>query len=281
MTQVTVIGTGLLGSGFVEGFLARGDATVTVWNRTRAKAEPLGIRGATVADSLAEAVRHAERVHIVLLDDEAVDAVVTDIQSHLRPGTVIVDHTTTLPARTAARAAALDAQGLDYLHAPVMMGPPAARDAKGMMLVAGPNERVARVHAALSAMTGELWHVGERPDLAAVYKLVGNAGIISIIGVLGDIMRMTDNAEVPRSGVMQMMEKVRLNGAVAFRGAMMVEGDFPTNFALDVARKDVRLMLETAGTQSVPMLRALATHMDDQIRAGEADQDFAVLGRRA
>lgn len=281
VSQVAVLGTGLLGSGFVEGFLSRGDAAVTVWNRTRAKAEPLAARGATVVDTVADAVRNAERVHIVLLDDDAVDAVMLEMQAHLQQGTVIVDHTTTLPARTAARAAALDAKGLEYVHAPVMMGPPAARDAKGMMLVAGPNERVARVHAALTAMTGELWHVGERPDLAAVYKLVGNAGILSIIGVVGDIMRMADHADVPRSGVMQMLEKVRLNGAVAFRGAMMVDGEFPTNFALDVARKDVRLMLETAGNESVPMLRALATHMDDRIHAGDAALDFAVLGRRA
>ncbi len=279
MQNVAVLGTGLLGTAFAEGLLARGGTTVTVWNRTRARAEPLAALGARVADTPAEAVREADRVHLVLLDDATVDAVIAALRPGLRPGTVIVDHTTTQPAHTAARAAALDAAGVEYLHAPVMMGPSAARDAKGMMLVAGPDARVARVRDALTAMTGDLWHVGERPDLAAVYKLIGNAMGLSVVGALGDIMRMVDSAGVPRSGALEMLARTNPGGAIAYRGPMMRDNRFDTNFALDVARKDVRLMLETAGNQPVPMLRALAARMDVLIGDGEGARDFAVLGR--
>src|SRR5690242_13362987 len=69
MARVAVLGTGLLGSAFVEGFFARGQADVAVWNRTRAKAEPLAAHGARVADTAADAVRDAELIHLVLLDD--------------------------------------------------------------------------------------------------------------------------------------------------------------------------------------------------------------------
>lgn len=279
MSHVAVLGTGLLGRGFAEGLLARGGYSVTVWNRTRSKAEALTVFGAVVADSPLEAVRDADRVHLVLLDDDAVDAAIAACSPGLKPGAIIVDHTTTLPHRTALRAAALDAAGLEYLHAPVMMGPPAARGATGMMLVAGPTERVARVHPALSAMTGELWHVGERSDLAAVYKLFGNAGVLGIVGILGDIMRMADSASVSRSGVLDMFSKMRLNGTVAYRGPMMCTDDYEAQFSLDVARKDVRLMLETSGDEAVPMFHALATRMDELIRDGEGGKDFAVLGR--
>lgn len=279
MSHVAVLGTGLLGAGFVEGLLTRGGTTVTVWNRTRARAEPLAALGARVADTPADAVREADRVHLVLLDDDIVDAVIADLRPGLRPGTVIVDHTTTQPARTAARAAALDAAGVEYLHAPVMMGPPAARSAKGMMLVAGPDARVARVRDALASMTGELWHVGERSDLAAVYKLVGNAMVLSVIGTLADIMHMVDSAGVSRSGALEMLARTNPSGAIAFRGPMMRDNRFDTNFALDVARKDVRLMIETSGQQPIPVLRALAARMDDLIHDGQGLQDFAVLGR--
>lgn len=279
MSHVAVLGTGLLGSGFVEGLLTRGGTTVSVWNRTRAKAEALTPLGAVVADTALDAVRHADRIHLALLDDDTVDAVLAECSSGIQTGVVIVDHTTTLPHRTASRAAALDAAGLEYLHAPVMMGPPAARSATGMMLVAGPTERVARVHGALSAMTGELWHVGERNDLAAVYKLFGNAGILGIVGIVGDIMRMADSANVPRSSVLEMFAKMRLNGAVAYRGPMMCSGDYETQFALTVARKDMRLMIDTSGDQNIPLLRALASRMDELIRDGDGDKDFAVLGR--
>lgn len=277
--HVAVLGTGLLGSAFVEGFLARGDAAVTVWNRTRAKAEPLAAHGATVAETPSDAVQAADRVHLVLLDDDAVDAAVAALRPGLRPGAVIVDHTTTRPDRTAARAAALDAAGLDYLHAPVMMGPGAARTATGRMLVAGPTERFARVRDGLALMTGELWHVGERADLAAVYKLFGNAAVLSIVGVVADIMRMADAAGVPRSGALEMLETVNLGGSIRMRGGMMASGEYEPNFTMDVARKDLRLMLETAHDKPVPMLRALAARMDERIAAGEGQEDFAVLGR--
>ena len=278
--SVALLGTGLLGSAFVEGLLSRGETNVAVWNRTIARAEPLAALGARVAASAADAVRGADRVHLVLLDDDSVDETIAACREGLAPNAVIVDHTTTQPARTAARAAALAAEGIAYVHAPVMMGPPAARTAKGMMLIAGPEHTVARVREGLTAMTGDLWYVGERADLAAVYKLVGNAMILSVVGVAGDIMRMMDAADVPRSGALEMLAKTNLNGGIAFRGAMMVAEQYETNFALDVARKDLRLMLETAHGQPTPMLSALAERMDVLRAAGDGGEDFAVLGRR-
>ncbi len=277
--HVALLGTGLLGRAFAEGLLSRGGTSVTVWNRSRTKAEPLAALGARIADTPEDAVRGADRVHLVLLDDDIVDLTIAALRPGLSARTVIIDHSTTQPMRTAARAAALDAAGVEYLHAPVMMGPPAAKTAKGMMLVAGPNARVARVHDALSAMTGELWHVGERPDLAAVYKLVGNALVLGVVGAVADIMHLVDSAGVPRSGALEMLAKTNPSGAIAYRAPMMRDNQFDTNFALEVARKDVRLMIETAGSQPVPLLRALATRMDALIEQGEGGQDFAVLGR--
>ena len=280
MARIAVLGLGLLGTGFAEGLLSRGGNAVVVWNRTAAKCAPLVALGATAAASPAEAVRGAERVHLVLLDDASVDAIIAECQAALHPEAIVVDHTTTLPARTAARAAALTEAGIRYLHAPVMMGPSAARDAKGMMLVAGPEALVAQVRDELGVMTAELWHVGERADLAAVYKLFGNAAALSVVGVLADVMRLADAAGVARTGVIDMLAKVNLNGPVGGRGQMMVTGEFEPSFALDVARKDLRLMLETAGTQPVPMLAALAARMDERIAAGQGREDFAVIGAR-
>jgi 3-hydroxyisobutyrate dehydrogenase len=279
MTRVAVLGMGLLGSGLVEGMLTRGGSEVVVWNRTRSKSEPLALLGATAAESPAEAVRGAERVHLVLHDDDSVDELIAEFQAALHPEAIVIDHTTTLPARTAARAATLDAAGIKYLHAPVMMGPGAARTAKGLMLVAGPTGRVDVVRDALAEMTGELWHVGERTDLAAVYKLFGNAASLSVVGVLADVMRMADAADVERSGVLEMLAKVNLNGPLNMRGTMMITDVYEPNFTLDVARKDVRLMLELAAPGTTPILSALAARMDDVIAAGQAKEDFAVIGK--
>jgi 3-hydroxyisobutyrate dehydrogenase len=281
MARIAVLGMGLLGSGFAEALIERGGNEVAIWNRTRSKCDPLVARGAIAGDTPADAVRGAERVHLVLLDDDSVDAAIDACREALSPGAVIVDHTTNLPARTGARASALAADGIRYLHAPVMMGPGAARTATGMMLVAGPTALFDAVKDALSVMTGDLWHVGERTDLAAVYKLFGNAATLSVVGVLADVMRLADAASVDRAGVLAMLSKVNLNGPVGMRGRMMVSGDFEQNFTLDVARKDLRLMLEAAAGAETPMLHALAATMDAGIARGLGGEDFAVIGKRA
>src|SRR5688500_20205008 len=122
MTHIAFLGTGLLGSAFVEAATKRGD-NITVWNRTAEKARALEKFGARVAATPADAVRGASRVHLVL----SADAVVEDVIAALRPGlaaeAVIVDHTTTQPELTADRSKRLNAEGVRYLHCPVFIGP--------------------------------------------------------------------------------------------------------------------------------------------------------------
>ena len=105
----------------------RGDA-VTAWNRTPEKARALAAFGVRAAATPAEAVQGASRVHLVLRDDAVVEEVISAARGGLAAHTVLVDHTTTQPARTAARAARLREERINYLHCPVFMGPAAARD---------------------------------------------------------------------------------------------------------------------------------------------------------
>lgn len=277
---IALLGTGLLGSAFAEAFLTRGGNSLTVWNRTREKAEPLGKLGAHVASTAAAAVRGAERVHLVLLDDDTVDATITAIHDALEPGAVIVDHTTLRPDRTAARAAALNASGIEYLHAPVMMGPPAARSAKGIMFVAGPVERFERVKDELAKMTGEVHFLGERAELAACYKLCANAMLLMTAGALSDVFHMADAMHMPRETVGDVFRKFNTDGVLNARGTRMLNEDYKATFTLEVARKDVRLMVESAESEPVPMLRALAQRMDDVIGAGLSEFDIGVLSKR-
>ena len=117
-----------------------------------------------------------------------------------RPEAVLIDHTTTLPALTAARAKRLAAEGVKYLHCPVFMGPPAARKAQGSMMVAGPQALFESVKAELARMTGRLEYMGERADLAAVNKLFGNAMIICVSAAMADILTIAQASGVPRRG---------------------------------------------------------------------------------
>src|SRR4051794_20454430 len=113
MANVAFLGTGLLGSGMVEGMLRRGDA-VTVWNRTEAKARALESSGAKVAATPADAVAGADRVHMTLPDDEVVDQIVAAFSPRLSTGAIVIDHTTASPRGTKARVPRLNAAGISF-----------------------------------------------------------------------------------------------------------------------------------------------------------------------
>lgn len=277
MAHIAFLGTGLLGAAFAEAAAKRGD-TVTAWNRSPDKALALAAFGVKAEATPAAAVRGATRVHIVLKDDAVVEEVIAAAQAGLAPGAILIDHTTTLPALTATRAQRLLAQGIHYLHCPVFMGPAAARVAQGSMMVAGPRALFEQVQAALAVMTTRLEYLGERPDLAAVNKLFGNAMIIGVSAVVADILTMAQASGVDAPDAVKLLGMLDLNGMVAGRGMNMAKGNFAASFELAMARKDVRLMLETAADRPLAALPSIAARMDQLIAAGHGAMDASVLG---
>jgi 3-hydroxyisobutyrate dehydrogenase len=281
MATIAVLGTGLLGTGFVLNLVGKGH-TVRVWNRTAAKAEALATAGAVVAATPAEAAAGAERVHLVLAEDAAVDMVIAALRPGLSEGAPIVDHSTNQPAKVAARVARLAGEGVRYLHAPVFMNPRNARDASGIMLIAGPTAEVEALRPALEAMTGKLWHTGERPDGAAVHKLTGNGMLIGLAGLLGDLYTMNDAAGMAPADVDQLFQVFNPAALLGMIGQRVQSGGpRPASFELGMARKDVRLMIETAGgTDGLAVLPGVAAAMDLSIADGRAADDYGVFAWR-
>lgn len=277
MEQIAFLGTGLLGSALAEAAAQRGDR-VTAWNRSSDKVAALAPFGVQAAATAVDAVRGAARVHLVLKDDAVVDAVLAAALPGLAPDAVVLDHTTTLPALTAARAARLAQQGVAYLHCPVFMGPAAARNAKGSMVVAGPQAVFERVQPALAQMATRLEYLGERTDLAAANKLLGNAMIIGVSAAMADILTLAQASQVHPQDAIALLGLLDLNAMVAGRGVNMARGNFEPSFELDMARKDVRLMQETAGSRPLAVLPAIAARMDQLIAAGHGSKDACVLG---
>lgn len=276
MTQLAFLGTGLLGAGFAEAAAKRGDS-VTVWNRSADKARALETFGIKVAPSPAEAVRGAARVHIVLKDDAVVEDVLAQARSGLLADVVVIDHTTTLPLLTGPRLERLNAQGVQYLHCPVFMGPAAARSAQGSMLASGPQALFDSVQAELARMTGKLHYLGERSDLAAVNKLFGNALIIGLGGVIADVITMAGAAQVSAEDAVKLFGMLDLNMLGARIGTGMAKRDFTPTFELSMARKDVGLMLQTAGNKPLAALPGIAARMDQLIAAGHGSKGTGVM----
>jgi 3-hydroxyisobutyrate dehydrogenase-like beta-hydroxyacid dehydrogenase len=280
MTHIAFLGTGLLGSALAEAAAKRGDQIVA-WNRTPEKARALAEFGIRAADTPADAVRGAARVHLVLRDDAVVEEVVAALRPGLSPDTVIVDHTTTQPALTAERARRLNAEGVRYLHCPVFIGPAAAREGQGTVLASGPQALFDAVKEPLGRMAQKLEYFGERPDLAAVYKLCGNAFIIGLNALVADVLTIAAGAGATPADSLRVVELFNPAAAITGRGKKMAAGDFTPSFELAMARKDVRLMLETARDLPLAALPSIAARMDALIADGHGSDDTAVMGKDA
>ncbi len=277
---VAVLGLGLLGAGFALK-LAENGVQVRVANRTAEKARAIAGPGIVACETFAEAVQGADRVHLVLSEDDAVDGVMEQIRAHLAEGVPVVDHSTNLPDRVAARTDALWAAGIRYFHAPVFMGPRDSRAGTGLMLIAGPTREVEALTPKLRGMTGRVWHVGERTDLAALHKLSGNALILGLAGLLGDVLKMGAHHGLSPDEVLSLFQVFTPGGALPFVGQRVANADTnPTSFSLTMARKDLRLMLENAaGGAALTTLPAVAAAMDEALAQGLADKDFAIYAR--
>ncbi|MEO6420470.1 MAG: NAD(P)-dependent oxidoreductase, partial [Polyangiaceae bacterium] len=280
MAKLAHFGTGMLGSGMVEAMLRRGNE-VTVWNRTREKTKPLEALGAKVCDTPAEAALGAERLHFTLNDDASVDAVLEACAPSLGPTTFVVDHTTTSPAGTIARHRRLAAAKVPFLHAPVFMSPQGGRDATGLMLACGPRTTFERVKDELEKMTGAVWFTGERIDLAAAYKLFGNAILFSIVGGLADVYAMAEALGIDATDAHSVFTHFKPGNSIELRGARMAKGDFAPSFDLMMARKDLRMMLEVKTHYSLAVLPSLASRFDALIAAGHGAKDYGVIAAPA
>jgi 3-hydroxyisobutyrate dehydrogenase len=280
MNTIAWFGTGLMGSGFVEALCGRG-ADVAVYNRTASKAKALETFGARAFADAREAARSRKRIHLMLSDDAAVDALLDEIADAIDADAIVIDHTTVAPHPTAARFARMAERKIAFVHAPVFMSPQATRAASGVMMVAGPQATFDCVRAELEKMTAHLWYVGERVDKAATLKLVGNEMLFFITAALADGYAIGAGAGLTPTETFELFEHFKPAAAIESRGKSMAEGTFePAAFELTMARKDARLMLETAaeGSEKVRVLPAIAARMDELIAAGHGARDLAVLG---
>lgn len=279
--MITILGTGLLGTGFARALLRKGDG-VRVWNRTIAKARALEADGAVAVSDAAEAVRGADRVHVVLTDDAAVDAVLAAVAPGLATGTPIIDHSTTSPAGALERTARWRERGVTYLHAPVFMGPQNALESTGLMLVSGDRSVIGTWAPHLAPMTGKLVDLGTRVDAAAAFKLLGNLLLMAITAGFTDMLALAKSMNVSPADVATLLSHFNPGASLPARFKRMTDADYDhPSWELAMARKDARLMqaeVDRAGL-ALTMLPALAARMDAVIADGDGNLDWTVLAK--
>ncbi|MBC7552821.1 MAG: NAD(P)-dependent oxidoreductase [Taibaiella sp.] len=235
-----------------------------------------------VVELAADAVRGAERIHLTLKDDAAVDEVLALAEAGFNPGVVIIDHTTTSTQGAERRTEVWHSKGFTYLHAPVFMGPANALESTGMMLVSGDQERIAQLEPVLAAMTGRVLNFGTEVSRAATIKLAGNLLLVAINAGLADMLSLTAATGTPLSDLEALFSAWNPGIMLPARLKKMTSGSFdqPT-WELNMARKDVGLMLGEIAQSDTPLavLPAVAAEMDRWIAKGHGADDYTVVGK--
>lgn len=281
MTTVNVAfyGAGMLGSAMVRAMLQR-DVAVAVWNRDPRKAQALEAYGARAFADPIEAARGADRVHCCLSDDTSVDSVLDAALPGIATGTLIADHTTVLPQRVTERARRLSENGYAFIHAPVFMGPPMALASTGVMLASGDRALFERARGALEPMCSDLRYVGERPQDAATYKLMGNAMILAIVGGLNDVMHLAEEQGLTRAQAHALFDFFDPCGQIERRGRRMVVEEYEPVWTLDMARKDATLMQAAAHHERLPVIDAIEALLRNASDRGLGHLDLAAVAQR-
>lgn len=146
-------------------------------------------------------------------------------------------------------------------------------------MVSGPQALFALVRPALQQRATRVEYCGEQPDLAAGCQLIGNGILLSRTGVIVDAFAGGAGAGIASPDVLRLLEFFNPGNVLASRGRKLAAENYDATFELTMARKDVRLMIETAGNLPLAMLPGLATRMDAKIAEGHGARDIGVIVR--
>src|SRR6185437_6061342 len=273
------LGMGLLGSNFVKAMLQKGQQ-VNVWNRTASKAKALETDGAKAFNDVKDAVKNADTIHLTLKDDDTVNEVLAMAQPALRPGAMIIDHTTTSLKGAVERTKTWKERGFTYLHAPVFMGPKNALESTGFMMVSGDQSVIGKVESELSAMTGKLINFGAKEGKAAGIKLTGNLFLLTLTAGLSDALALAKAEGISKEDVLDLFNQWNPGAAVPSRLKFITSGDFShPSWELNMARKDAGLMMAAAkeGNAKLSVIPAIAGVMDEWIEKGHGNDDWTVI----
>jgi 3-hydroxyisobutyrate dehydrogenase-like beta-hydroxyacid dehydrogenase len=284
--EAGLIGLGRMGSGIAKSLLRAGHR-VTVYNRTRERAEALRADGAIVAATVAEACRN-EVLFTMVADDAALESLVFGeggILESLPRGAMHVSLSTISVALSDRLAAAHAKAGQGYLAAPVFGRPEAAEAGRLAVVVAGPDALIQMCKPLFEAMGPKLFVAGERPSLANVVKLSGNFLIATVLESLAEALTFARKSGVDAAALLEFLTTTLFTAPIyKTYGDLIVQGKHePAGFLLPLGLKDVRLVLQAAEAASVPM--PIASVVRDRfitaMARGNQDKDWSVIARVA
>lgn len=284
--RIGIAGTGRMGAAMALRLLVR-QHSVTVWNRTREKAQPLAAAGASIAATPRELATGSDVVLSMLTDGSAIDATYrgTDglLQGEVR-GKLFIEMSTVRPEVEKALAASVSARGAVLIECPVggTVGP--AKEGRLFGFVGGAAVDVARARPVLDDLCRRVEHVGPVGAAASV-KLAINLPLLVYYQALGEALSLCRSVEVDPSRLIDIFadtsggpNMLKVRGA-AIAATLQGKETSPVTFDVDLIRKDLRTMLEEATALGVemPLTAEALERYDAAARDGFGGKDATML----
>ena len=271
------IGTGRMGYEMAAR-LAKGGCDIAVWNRTRAKAEPLEKHGAKIAGALPELASRDIVFCMVSTWDDVKDVIGKLLSGPGKPKMVVECSSISLEGSAELREI-LSKQKIQYLAAPVSGNAKVIKAGKLTFVVSGPKSAYEAARPYLDMMGAGSSYVGEG-ELARIAKICHNVMLGVVIQCLSEITILAQKAGMPRHAFLEFLNKSVMGSMFTrYKTPALVNLDFKVTFTPRLLRKDLDLGLDAGREFEVPMPLASTTRdlLQTMIGHGMTEEDFATL----
>jgi 3-hydroxyisobutyrate dehydrogenase len=275
------IGVGRMGAA-MAGRLAAAGEDVTVWNRTRAKAEALTDSGCRVADTIADLRGHDVVFTMVSGPADLAQVLTGDAGLLADPARVpgaVVDCSTVDAETSAVMREACAERGVDFLSAPVSGNGKVVRAGRLTLVVSGPEETWLKVEPLLDHLGQGATYVGEG-DVARLAKICHNVMLGVVAQCLAEITVLAEKGGMSRAAFLDFLTKSVMGSTfTTYKSPAFVHLDYSPTFTPLLLRKDFDLGFAAAHDLDVPMpvAAAAAAAVQATVSSGRVDEDFAIL----
>jgi 3-hydroxyisobutyrate dehydrogenase len=280
-TKVAFLGLGIMGSGMARRLLEAGH-DLSVWNRSREKAEPLGEAGARIAATPADAAKGADVVVAMLADDTVSRTVWTGPDgalSAIAAGAIAIESSTLTAEWVRELARAAEERGVAFLDAPVSGSKQQAHEGKLRFMAGGQPQDLDRARSVLDAMGAEVLYLGPTGS-GATLKIVNNFLCGVQVASLAEAVAMLERSglDVPRA-VDLLGSGAPGSPIVKMLAQRMLDRAFEPQFLVPLMAKDLSYAESEFERQGIALLSAAAARarFQEAIDAGLADRDIAAV----
>jgi 2-hydroxy-3-oxopropionate reductase len=286
-TRLGFVGLGIMGRPMALNLMKGGHA-MAVYARRPESMQPLADAGAAVCASPAEVAAQAAVTFVMVSDTPDVEAVILGPGGCIegaQPGATIVDMSTISPAATRRIAAALAANGVEMLDAPVSGGEVGAINGTLSIMVGGNTATFEQVRPLFEMMGKNIVHIGES-GAGQVAKSCNQIVAAVTIEAVAEALLLAKANGVDAAKVREaLLGGFAYSRVLELHGRRMLESDFKPGFKAALHQKDMRIVLQSAHELGValPAAALAAQHINALVGSGEGELDssaiYKVLGR--